>query len=132
MTTPVRIRLSRQRGFDLQAHSRAINGLPAVVVTRASDAGNPFTITACREAGYAGTDAEIAARCVESFRVWIDTPLWRNNWDGEESAARREKARAMLPYLRGKNLACACALDAPCHADVLLEIANRPICEAVE
>ncbi len=27
-------------------------------------------------------------------------------------------------YLRGKNLACWCKLDAPCHADVLLEIAN--------
>lgn len=27
--------------------------------------------------------------------------------------------------LRGKNLACWCALDKPCHADVLLELANR-------
>lgn len=26
--------------------------------------------------------------------------------------------------LAGKNLACWCPLDAPCHADVLLEIAN--------
>ena len=26
--------------------------------------------------------------------------------------------------LRGKNLACFCKLDQPCHADVLLEIAN--------
>lgn len=26
--------------------------------------------------------------------------------------------------LRGKNLACFCPLDQPCHADVLLEIAN--------
>ncbi len=26
--------------------------------------------------------------------------------------------------LRGKNLACWCPLDGPCHADVLLEIAN--------
>jgi hypothetical protein len=26
--------------------------------------------------------------------------------------------------LRGKNLACWCALDQPCHADVLLELAN--------
>ena len=26
--------------------------------------------------------------------------------------------------LRGKNLACWCGLDQPCHADVLLEIAN--------
>ena len=27
--------------------------------------------------------------------------------------------------LRGKNLACWCPLDQPCHADVLLELANR-------
>jgi hypothetical protein len=27
--------------------------------------------------------------------------------------------------LRGKNLVCWCRLDEPCHADVLLEIANR-------
>ncbi len=26
--------------------------------------------------------------------------------------------------LRGKNLACFCSLDRPCHADVLLELAN--------
>lgn len=26
--------------------------------------------------------------------------------------------------LRGKNLACWCALEQPCHADVLLELAN--------
>ena len=28
--------------------------------------------------------------------------------------------------LRGKDLACWCPLDKPCHADVLLEIANHP------
>jgi len=27
--------------------------------------------------------------------------------------------------LRGKNLACWCRLDRPCHADILLEIANQ-------
>ena len=27
--------------------------------------------------------------------------------------------------LGGKNLACWCALDQPCHADVLLEMANE-------
>lgn len=26
--------------------------------------------------------------------------------------------------LRGKNLACFCPLDKPCHADILLKIAN--------
>ena len=28
--------------------------------------------------------------------------------------------------LRGKNLMCWCALDQPCHADVLIEMANQP------
>jgi hypothetical protein len=27
--------------------------------------------------------------------------------------------------LRGRDLACWCPLDQPCHADVLLEVANR-------
>jgi len=30
-----------------------------------------------------------------------------------------------LSELRGKNLACYCPLDQPCHADVLLELANK-------
>lgn len=33
--------------------------------------------------------------------------------------------RAALPGLRGKDLACWCALGKPCHADVLLELANK-------
>lgn len=37
----------------------------------------------------------------------------------------------IVSNLRGKNLACWCKPGEPCHADVLLEIANRPIkCEA--
>ena len=30
-----------------------------------------------------------------------------------------------IKTLRGKNLACFCPLDQPCHADVLLKIANH-------
>jgi hypothetical protein len=37
-------------------------------------------------------------------------------------AAPLSRAHAQL---RGKNLACWCAPDALCHADVLLELANR-------
>ncbi len=33
-TTPVRLHLSREKGFDLQAVSRATNDLPAIAVTR--------------------------------------------------------------------------------------------------
>lgn len=40
--------------------------------------------------------------------------------DSEAAAA----ARQALPRLRGKNLACKCPIDQPCHADVLLELAN--------
>lgn len=31
-----------------------------------------------------------------------------------------------LSPLRGKNLACWCPIGSPCHADVLLELANAP------
>ncbi|MFH1264564.1 MAG: DUF4326 domain-containing protein [Planctomycetota bacterium] len=33
--------------------------------------------------------------------------------------------RPTLDELRGKDLACFCPPDQPCHADVLLELANR-------
>lgn len=39
----------------------------------------------------------------------------------------REHLLANLSELRGKNLACWCRLDQPCHADVLLEKANTDI-----
>lgn len=32
----------------------------------------------------------------------------------------------IIVELRGKNLACFCPIGQPCHADVLLEIANGP------
>ena len=35
-----------------------------------------------------------------------------------------EKRQLIREQLYGKNLACWCGLDQPCHADVLLEIAN--------
>ncbi|MGK5737300.1 DUF4326 domain-containing protein [Micromonospora sp. URMC 103] len=48
---------------------------------------------------------------VDAHRSWL-------NWCGPIKAAE------IRTYLRGKNLACWCPLDQPCHADVLLEIAN--------
>lgn len=42
----------------------------------------------------------------------------------EMSNADRAFFMDRVAELRGKNLACWCALDAPCHADVLLELAN--------
>ena len=115
MTQPVRLQLSRRKGFDLPALSRATNGLPAVKVARPSIWGNMFRV-GDDHSYYGGDDyAEAsAAQCVELYR-------------------RMMEAKPVVPLdrLRGKNLACFCRLDQPCHADVLLELANRPICEAV-
>ena len=37
----------------------------------------------------------------------------------------RRRILERVGELRGKNLACFCSLDQPCHADVLLELANE-------
>lgn len=123
MTGPVRLQLSRRKGFDLQALSRETNGLPAVNVARPSKWGNPFTVADCRDAGYIGTDTAIAARCTEAFRVWLG-PNWWINWQGPESEARRDAILKCMTVLRGKNLACWCKPGTPCHADVLIDLAN--------
>ncbi len=114
--TPSRIRLSRAKGWRLPEN--------AVSVARPGKFGNPFKVDECRAAGFSGTDWQVAYRCVDAFRVWLG-PRWRINWDGEESEAARTKLLDALPTLRGKNLACWCAPDQPCHADVLLEMANK-------
>lgn len=131
MTKPVRLQLSRRAGFNLQALSHAMNGLPAFNVARPGRFGNPFTMTGCREAGYRGTDEQIAARCAEAYRPWLG-PYWQNNWQGPESERKRSAVLDGLSGLRGKNLACWCKPGAPCHADVLIELANRLACEEVD
>lgn len=114
---PVRVQLRRTKGWRMPANT--------VSVARPGRFGNPFTVAGCREAGYQGTDDQIDARCVEAFRVWLG-PMWRNNWDGDESEKARSALLAGMPELRGKSLACWCKPGSPCHADVLLELANAP------
>jgi hypothetical protein len=41
-----------------------------------------------------------------------------------EYAMTNVAMQTLIPLLRGRDLACWCPLDQPCHADVLLEIAN--------
>lgn len=116
MTSPVRLTLSRAKGFNLQAHSLAVNGLPAVSVARHGKWGNPFVIG--RSAGESGEVVADAADAVRRFRDMIE-----DQFDGV-NVPLIEAVSALC----GKNLACWCK-EGPCHADVLLEIANRPMCE---
>ncbi len=59
-----------------------------------------------------------AQAAVDNFRHWmgLDPDAPAHFGADLRIAARRD--------LRGKNLCCWCPLDAPCHADVLLEVAN--------
>jgi len=59
-------------------------------------------------------------RCVESNAEAVDV-FRQVMGHGSEAAPWRAYARKMLG---GKDLVCWCPLDKPCHADVLLEIAN--------
>jgi hypothetical protein len=113
---PIRVQLRRTKGWRMPANT--------ISVARPGKFGNPFKVNECREAGFQGTDQQIASRCVEAFRTWLCTPYWRINWDGDEAEASRSAMLDGLPTLRGKNLACWCRLDQPCHADVLLKLAN--------
>ena len=45
-------------------------------------------------------------------------------WNAMEAGELGFTGEDVVRELRGKNLACWCALDASCHADVLLRLAN--------
>lgn len=71
-----------------------------MVVTRPTKWGNPFPLSLGRsEAVRRDRDDLIVGR----LAVGVDDVRWE---------------------LRGRDLACYCPLDGPCHADVLLVVAN--------
>ncbi len=132
MIQPVRLQLSRRKGFDLQAHSRAVNGLPAIRVGRPSIWGNPFIVTEKMRPGVAVGSHSVgyiavptAADAVAAYGEMLATET--------EPGTRAYELRRRLPELRGHNLACWCSLKHgdPCHADVLLELAAGLSCEAI-
>jgi len=74
-----------------------------VVVARPSKWGNPFRVCV----------GHPKKAVVEDFAHWL-----RLHPTGIALAA------AARYELKGKNLACWCAVSEPCHADVLLAVAN--------
>ncbi|ARR57110.1 hypothetical protein HY78_08465 [Rhizorhabdus wittichii DC-6] len=116
---PIRVQLRRTSGWRMPENT--------VSVARPGRFGNPFTISAAIESEYV-TAEHAQAFVVECFRDWMsDGRQGRDWWQGEDSDRRKAAIKEGLPGLRGKNLACWCPLDRPCHADVLLELANREI-----
>ncbi|MCR6636185.1 DUF4326 domain-containing protein [Devosia sp.] len=112
---PVRIVLSRRAGFDLQAISKAINGLPAHSVARPGPWGNPFSIDAvAEETGLDRVAAQVEA--VARHGRWM-----RGEIEADRPRPSLEKIRAELA---GKNLACWCREGTPCHVETLIKLAN--------
>lgn len=104
---PRRIQRKRTKGWQMPEG--------AVSVCRPGRWGNPFIVSQKRKPGtrfgvqYIGVPTQEDA--VECFHLMM---LERPDWI---EAAKRD--------LAGKDLACWCPLDRPCHADILLKLANE-------
>lgn len=116
--SPQRIQMSRQ-------HPWRVDHRDAVIVARPSKWGNDWRVTSWQP-----------ERGVTRWSVWST-----QNGETYSQHATRESAiadaierfRADIAHrapdltpIRGRDLACWCPLDQPCHADVLLELANVP------
>lgn len=97
---PVRLQRKRTKGSKLKSP----NGLPIVYVGRPTKWGNPFAV--------AGIGNKTS---VERFALHIG---------GFFDYAGIASLKEWLAPLKGKNLACFCKLSEPCHADILLDLAN--------
>ena len=138
--TPKRVQRSRTKGWRMPENT--------VAVSRPGPWGNPFDFRrseycwAALSFGCRGDRLGRQEASVRAFRDWIDPPHGRQTMSFKEQPALTGQGKEMAlgpaveagpapsresirEALRGKNLACWCALDQPCHADVLLEIANR-------
>lgn len=95
MTKSVRIQRKRVKGWRMPPNT--------IYVGRPTKWGNPFPLY--------------------NFTPEAAVHYYRDHLVDDQHTHWRE-LRSAFPELRGKNLACFCPLDQPCHADVLLEIAN--------
>lgn len=94
-TQPMRVQLSRRKGWRMPPNT--------VKVDRTTMWGNRTAhALGIKDRGHA----------VRVFEEWL-----------AESASYAWKGRAKIE-LRGKNLACWCPLDGPCHAETLLKFVN--------
>ena len=104
-----RIQLSRKKGWRKPENT--------VVVSRPTKWGNPFNWQDCDDSL---PDREKKRLATLDYKNWLTKSKWEIYF-----TERRQWILDHVHELRGKNLACWCKLDEPCHADVLLKLANN-------
>lgn len=123
MTTPTRIQRRRTKGWRLPDN--------AIIVSRPSGFGNPFTIQQAIDAEW----SEPHRACAENFSEWLRVGTaggwYEHTYRIGKQVFDRRRILDELHTLRGKDLACTCPLPAlgqpdHCHASVLLHLANDP------
>lgn len=125
---PIRIQRKRTKGSKMPPNT--------VSVTRPGPFGNPYVILGHVSGWWLVCGPGIGGagiRCgnEEGARL-VAIKRFREAWLHALECAQRDRTPPVpfgkpvyLGPLKGKNLACFCRLDQPCHADVLLELANR-------
>lgn len=119
MNEPERVQRKRTKGWRKPAG--------AVYVGRGSVWGNPFIVGETTPADwhepFAGIEVTDRAQAVELLRQYL---AWRaerpSGWCS--SIGPTFQWERTIRTLRGRDLMCWCPEDQPCHADVLLQIAN--------
>ena len=119
---PIRIQRKRTKGWKMP------DG--AVYVGRPTAWGNPFPI--------AEHGAKLSLALYRNVLNGLWSPIVLQDLSDEDYARVYEARNAflkrlghryhpseMLHELRGKDLACWCEIGAPCHGDILIELANR-------
>jgi hypothetical protein len=94
---PRRIQRKRTKGWRMPPNT--------VYVGRPTKFGNPFPVALCGS----------LEQALERYRFWLKRGDVTFGFPPQPQEIRQ---------LRGKDLACWCPLGQPCHADVLLEMAN--------
>ena len=89
-----------------------------ISVCRPGEYGNPFIVAPKARPGLKSGAMYI---CMPTPEDAVE--CFREMWEVIR-AEQPERFDEMRRELAGKNLACFCALDQPCHADVLLDLAN--------
>lgn len=120
--SPKRIQRSRVAGWQMPEG--------AVVVSRPTKWGNPIAVSDVAGQYPSLSQRQVATLVVRDFETLarsgsLSLPNWRRS-GGERGPVTwvYPGVAEIREHLAGRDLACWCRLGDPCHADVLLEIAN--------